>query len=82
MLHPGREPEGGTDSGLSVETERLVAARDLAQFTFPDLIRARATFGAFTARNARIERQMSQDGVPSYRLLFQDGVKLVYDPQD
>ena len=67
-----------TSHGLRVTTDRLIAARDLSLFAFPEPVTADAPFGAFSANHVTVERQMSQDGEASYRLLFQDGVKLLY----
>lgn len=70
-----------TDTGLSVETEQMVASRNMNEFRFPQPITATGPFGDFSAASARVERQMSQDGVASYRLLFHGGVNLLYTPQ-
>jgi len=71
-----------TSSGLVIETQNLQAARDMGWMTAEGGVQANAPFGKFVSGALQIERTQAEDGTASYRAVFKDGVKLVYEPKD
>lgn len=64
--------------GLIVETETLNAALDGLEASSPGPVQATGPLGRLTAGNMRISSE-SEDG--TVHMLFKNGVKLIYDPQ-
>lgn len=84
-IQPGQataELTGGvtitSTQGLIVETETLNAALDGLEASSPGPVQATGPLGRLTAGNMRISSE-SEDG--TVHMLFKNGVKLIYDPQ-
>jgi lipopolysaccharide export system protein LptC len=68
-----------TSSGYRIETQRLATRTDRTQVTAPDGITATGPLGRLDAGSMSLT-QTPEDG-GDYVLLFQNGVKLVYEPK-
>ena len=62
-----------------LETNGLIARLDSGQITSDGLLEVRAPFGEITA--GRVEFAVGEDAT-GRRMLFTDGVRLLYTPQD
>ncbi len=67
-----------TSSGYRVSAERLDTALDRTELRSGGAVRAEAPFGAIDAGGLEIRHEDA--GIPGYRMVFSDGVKLIYQP--
>lgn len=68
-----------TDDGLRVETERLDAHLDEIMAEAPEMVTATSPLGHLSAGTMRIKTESQGETV---HILFNNGVKLVYEPQN
>ncbi|WP_296427066.1 LPS export ABC transporter periplasmic protein LptC [Yoonia sp.] len=68
-----------TSTGYEMETNGLIAELDTGLVTSDGLLEIRAPFGELTA--GKVTFQLSQDNT-GQQILFTDGVRLIYRPQD
>ncbi|WP_415183472.1 hypothetical protein [Phaeovulum sp.] len=68
-----------TSTGYSVKTADLQAATDRSLLTAPGPVDATTPFGTLTAGSMRLS---SADGGATHVLVFNDGVKLIYRPEE
>lgn len=67
-----------TSSGYRIATEQLEMATDRSRLTAPDKVQAEAPYGTITAGKLQIDR--AEPAAP-YDLVFNGGVKLIYQPK-
>ena len=67
-------------TGIRLETEELWAAPDFTSMGTPGKLMAEAPFGTIEAGAMQMTSELAENGERSYRLVFEQGVKLVYMP--
>ncbi len=67
-----------TSRGYRIVTEQIDMATDHSRLTAPEPVQAEAPYGTITAGRMQIDRA---DPASPYDLVFNDGVKLIYQPK-
>ena len=71
-----------SSAGLVVMTDSLEIGRNFDAITAPGTVTATAPFGELQAGAMQITRDSQENGSTGYRIVFNNGVKLVYRPQN
>ncbi len=70
-----------TSTGYVIQTDSIIANADTREVAANSPVSASGPLGEITAGKMVLRQQSPDQGDPSYELIFQDGVKLVYLPQ-